>query len=85
MKVLVEIPIPVYKAYKRVPEENTTAEMRAIRDGIPIFSMGKWQLCVPSGEYECGNCGFRMPTYEKDGSLKDYDFCPRCGAKMGEQ
>lgn len=84
MKLVIDIPELAFEAYKKIPINSLNGNERAIRNGTPIFEdAGEVALCLPSCELECKKCGFRMPTHEKDGSLKWYKHCPNCGITWG--
>ncbi len=60
----------------------------------PKPKRGKWIYCEDSTAdsvdgYRCDQCGFFVPwdyTHKSIDYIKDYNFCPNCGADMrGEQ
>ena len=38
---------------------------------------GRWKISSDYGLSECSSCGWNIEEY-----VVDYDYCPRCGAKM---
>ena len=52
--------------------------------------MGKWIFKNKArhddwSEFECSECGNRILATARDFSLHLFDYCSKCGAKMGEK
>ena len=86
------------KRFDSIPMEQTTEilllrkDLRGLPPAQPHRMRGKWTY----GEdeygidgYHCDKCGFFVPwdyTHKFIDFIKDYHFCPNCGADMrGEQ
>ena len=86
------------KRFDSIPMEQTTEilllrkDLRNLPSAQPQRMRGKWTY----GEdeygidgYHCDKCGFFVPwdyTHKFIDFIKDYHFCPNCGADMrGEQ
>lgn len=82
------------KRFDSIPMEQTTEilllrkDLRNLPSAQPQRMRGKWTC----GEdeygidgYHCDKCGFFVPwdyTHKFIDFIKDYHFCPNCGAKM---
>lgn len=84
------------KRFDSIPMEQTTEilllrkDLRNLPSAQPQRMRGKWTY----GEdeygidgYHCDKCGFFVPwdyTHKFINFIKDYHFCPNCGARMDE-
>lgn len=71
-------PSPIYEAFRIVVKRQPTADVAEVR-------RGKW---IATEEYEtdrCNLCGFKI-NWDDIASCEIYDihYCPKCGAKMGD-
>ena len=82
MKMIIDIPDEVYKRMKDNKDYDYCALTYAIDNGIPYEERphGKWIKNKLYG-YECLQC---EKCGKADFNMRNYKFCPDCGADMRE-
>ena len=65
-------------ALETVPSAQPSSSCGHEKDAQPERKRGRW-ISYRCDMYECSECGYR-----KD-SQKKWNYCPNCGARMGEE
>ncbi len=74
-------------------DEYNSRSLKAIKQLPPIQpKRGRWIYCEDTTAdcvdgYRCDQCGLFVPwdyQHKSIDYIKDYNFCPNCGAKMEE-
>lgn len=77
------------RLYKKIIDDTPTADVAEVKHGYNKTSMH------PVDEFYCSECGFccadyTETKYDEDGDYTyscecEFDYCPRCGAKMDKE
>lgn len=85
------------KRFDSIPMEQTSEILllrKDLREMPPIQpKRGRWIYCEDTTAdcvdgYRCDQCGFFVPwdyQHKSIDYIKDYNFCPNCGADMKEE
>ena len=84
-KLIEILSVPIYPHLDADPAEVVADYL--LDNGVTVQETGHWEAHKPdcrgyTAGFKCSNCGEIVYT---DYSMKEceYDYCPKCGAKMG--